>query len=272
MWYAIQIIVLVKLLELPVESWYEAIFLRHSQRKYSSRIPSDEVTARIEKVCSEFKPFPGARAVLVRTPATDVFKGAIGPYILKVTEAPYYIAFIATMSAPNIQTITGYLGEGIILESTALGLNSCWVGGFFRREAVMKQIDLQDGERVLAITPVGYSKEEDNRVGVSTKRFRRKNLEKLVTSGTIDDNEWVAAALEAARVAPSAANRQPWRFQIREDSITLTSNSKREGFRVSRRLDCGIAMLHLELTALANGVKGSWEFLEHPGVARYKIE
>jgi len=175
------------------------------------------------------------------------------------------------MTVPNIQAITGYLGEGVILEATSLGLNSCWVGGFYRRESVLKQIDIQDDERVLAITPIGYSKEEANRVGVSSKRYRRKDIDKLVTSGNVSDNEWVKTALEAVRIAPSAANRQPWRFQIRDDSIIVASNKQREGFRVSRRLDCGIAMLHLELGALVSGVKGSWEFLEHPDVASYRI-
>ncbi|MFQ5831321.1 MAG: nitroreductase family protein [Candidatus Thorarchaeota archaeon] len=258
-------------MDIPIDAWYDAIFLRHSQRKYSGEVPDDEVTRRIEEVCTEFRPFSGARAVLVREPANDVFKGAVGPYILKVTEAPYYIAFVANMSAPNIQAITGYLGEGVILEATSLGLNTCWVAGFYRREAVLKQIDLQNGERVLAITPVGYSKEKSDRVGVSSKKYRRKSLDKLIVSGRLDDNVWARPALEAVRIAPSAANRQPWRFQISNDSITVLANSKREGFGVSRKLDCGIAMLHLELGALAAGSKGSWEFLQYPVVARYKL-
>ena len=259
------------LLDIPVDSWYEAVFLRDSQRKYSGEVPSDEVTTRIEKICNEFKPFPGARAVLVREPANDVFKGAVGPYFFKVTEAPYYIAFIGRVSAPNIQAITGYLGEGVILEATTLGLNTCWVGGFFRRESVMKQINLQNSERVLAITPIGYSKDEADRVGVSSKQYRRKILDKLVVGGEEGDSKWAKSALEAARIAPSAANRQPWRFQISDNSILVSGNSKREGFGVSRRLDCGIAMLHIELGALATGVKGNWEFLEYPDVAVYKV-
>lgn len=258
-------------MDIPVDSWYQAILLRHSQRKYSSKVPDDEVTTRIDKVCNEFNPFPGVRAVLVRDPANDVFKGAIGSYFFKVTEAPYYIAFIANMSAPNIQAITGYLGEGVILEATALGLNTCWVGGFFRRESVMKQINLQNDERVLAITPIGYSKEKADRVGVSSKRYKRKNLDKLVVSGKVDDTKWVKSALEAVRFAPSAANRQPWRFKISDNSIIVSANSKREGIGVSRRLDCGIAMLHIELGALVTGVKGIWEFFDHPDVAIYKI-
>jgi nitroreductase len=259
------------ILDIPYDSWYTAIFLRHSQRKYSGEIPSDEITERIGKVCDEFRPFPGARTVLVREPANDVFKGAVGQYFYKVTDAPYYIAFIADMNAPNIQAITGYLGEGIILEATALGLNTCWVGGFFRRGSVMKQIDLQDSERVLAITPIGYSKEEADRVGISSKQYRRKTLDKLIVSGDVGDSKWIKSAIEAARIAPSAANRQPWRFQINDESIIVSSDNYREGFGVSRRLDCGIAMLHIELGVLASDIEGSWEFLDYPEVARYRI-
>ncbi|MGD9394841.1 MAG: nitroreductase family protein [Candidatus Thorarchaeota archaeon] len=258
-------------MEIPIDSWYDAIFLRHSHRVYSGEVPKGEVTARIEKVCNEFRPFPGSRAVFVRDSGKDVFKGAVGEFLYKVKETPYYIAFIGDMNAPNVHAIMGYLGEGIILEATALGLNTCWVGGFYRRESVLKQIDLEDGERVLGITPIGYSKDEADRVGVSSKKYRRKMLNKLIISEEVGNNHWTKTALEAARIAPSAGNRQPWRFQINSDSITVSANSKREGFGVSRKLDCGIAMLHLELGARIADAKGSWEFLDYPEVARYRI-
>jgi hypothetical protein len=73
-------------LDIPVDAWYDAIFLRHSQRKYSGEVVNDKVSTRIEKVCNEFRPFIGARAVLVKEPANDVFKGAVGPYFFKVTD------------------------------------------------------------------------------------------------------------------------------------------------------------------------------------------
>ena len=259
------------IVELPVATWYDALFLRRSQRKYSGEIPDEKITSRIERVCADFRPFTGTRAVLVREPANDVFKGAIGSYFFKVTDAPYYIAFMADMKVPNAQSITGYLGEGIILEATSLGLNTCWVGGFFRRDSVMKQVTLQRNERVLAITPVGYSSKRSDRVGAVPINYRRKDLSKLVIGGSLDKGKWIKSALDAARIAPSATNRQPWRFQISDDSITVSSDRSREGFGVSRRLDCGIAMLHLELGARSTGVQGSWEFLGFPNVAKYNI-
>jgi len=258
-------------MEIPAESWCNAISLRHSQRKYSGEIPDESVTSSIENVCVEFTPFLGVRSVVVREPANDVFKGAVGQYFFKVTKAPYYIAFIGDMTETNVQASAGYIGEGVILEATALGLNTCWVGGFYKREAVLKQIDLKDNEKLLAITPIGYSEEEKDRVGNSTKKHRRKDLNKLILSKVENIGNWIDSALEVTRLAPSAANRQPWRFQVGEDSITVSSNSKREGFGVSRQLDCGIAMLHLELGARVSGFKGSWEFLDYPQVAKYNI-
>jgi len=258
-------------MEIPTESWYNAISLRHSQRKYSGEVPDESVTSRIENVCTEFTPFPGVRSVLVREPANDVFKGAVGQYFFKVTKAPYYIAFIGDMTETHVQASAGYIGEGVILEATSLGLNTCWVGGFYKREAVLNQIDLKDNEQLLAITPIGYSREREDRVGNSTKKYRRKDLNKLILSREEDIGNWTDSILEAARVSPSAANRQPWRFTISKDAITVSCNNKREGFGVSKRLDCGIAMLHLELGVLVAGLKGQWEFLEYPEVVRFTI-
>ena len=69
-------------------------------------------------------------------------------------------------------------------------------------------------------------------------------------------------ALEAARVAPSAVNRQPWRFTISDGSILVGLDQSRDTFHVSRRLDCGIAMLHLELGARHSGASVEWSYPE----------
>jgi len=62
--------------------------------------------------------------------------------------------------------------------------------------------------------------------------------------------DWIISALEAARMAPSAVNRQPWRFSVEEDdSIKISVDSFRDPYRISKRLDCGIAMVHIEVGA-----------------------
>jgi hypothetical protein len=82
---------------------------------------------------------------------------------------------------------------------------------------------------------------------------------------------WMRAALAAARLAPSAYNRQPWRFQLEPDSITVSAADLRYDFGFSVRLDCGIAMMHIEVAALDSGAHGMWEPLESPHVAKFIV-
>jgi hypothetical protein len=105
------------------------------------------------------------------------------------------------------------------------------------------------------------------------RNWQRRTLSDLVTGLEEKDRPvWMKAALEAARLAPSAMNRQPWRFQVDKESITVSADSVvNPTMVVSKRLDCGIAMLHVEVGALASGVKGSWELLKSPRVARFKL-
>ena len=69
--------------------------------------------------------------------------------------------------------------------------------------------------------------------------------------------EWVRGSLEAARHAPSAINRQPWGFSADETSIMVYVRTRGGDHGFSKRFDCGIAMLHVEIAALHFGIKGN---------------
>ena len=228
----------------------------------------------MDRLCEEFRPFSGSRAKLVRNPPDDVFKGIIGSYG-KVKNAPHYVAFIGDTKSPTVDEALGYMGEGIILEATALGLNTCWVAGFFRPEKVMEHIDVSDNEAVMAVTPVGYAEEESDRIDVlrsgHDKPHRRRDLESLIVEGSHTPKDWMRTGLEAARLAPSAVDRQPWRFRLGEDTVLIEHLRTRNYFRIPYRLDCGIAMLHFELGALVAGASGNWTLLQSPSVAEYRI-
>jgi hypothetical protein len=214
--------------------------------------------------------------VFVTDKPEAVFKGAIGPYG-KIKGAPAFIAFIGNMESQNVQEHVGYIGEGIMLEAEAMNLATCWVAGFFRRKVVESLIRIGNNERVMAVTPIGYatkrkSLEERLMTGFGLSH-KRKKLSGLVTG--LDESEWpqwIKVSLEAARLAPSAVNRQPWRFHIEPDSITVSVNVQKREYGISKRLCCGIAMLHIEIAALNCGIKGNWEFLKQPQVARYAVK
>lgn len=263
-------------MNIPAEKWYQAIRSRRSCRSYVAR-PLDEGT---EKHLTEFAHelcnfVGGARAVLVTHNPDMVFKGIIGSYG-KIKNPSAYVAFIGDTKDPHVNEKIGYLGEAFILEATSMGLATCWVGGFFKPEAVKSQIEMAAGEKVFAVSPVGWAiaayDHEGEPLPVPDVNHKRKSLDKLYRG--LPENlwpDWVKSALAAARLAPSAINRQPWRFLIEEEAITVSVDSLYFSMGISKRLDCGIAMLHLETGALTKGVTGSWDYLEAPYVAKFKV-
>ena len=56
---------------------------------------------------------------------------------------------------------------------------------------------------------------------------------------------------------------------IKEDSIVVKGDDSTGEWK---RLNCGIAMLHLEVGALKEGVAGEWEYLTLPQIAEFKVK
>lgn len=67
------------------------------------------------------------------------------------------IVIIGNDAQPGMQESAGYLGEAVILEATSRAIDSCWVGGYFDREATQKLVRLGCNERVLAVSPLGHA-------------------------------------------------------------------------------------------------------------------
>lgn len=257
---------------LSTETWYEAIPKRHSVRSYTDDLVDPEILGRLARVAAEIST-PAARVTIATGPVEMAFQGAVGSYG-KVFQVPVFAAVVTDSSQPEFQEMCGYAGEAVVLEAVASGLATRWAAGLFQGASAAQVIPLEPDEDVLAIITMGYEAlDHDFREKEPKKIHRehsRKSLDEL-TSGISRDGwpEWAAVALEAARLAPSAANRQPWRFEVAEDSITISVDEREDTHHVSRRLDCGIAMLHLETGARHAGIDGRWEYLEAPRVARF---
>ncbi|MBM4145830.1 MAG: nitroreductase [Nitrospira sp.] len=262
-------------MDIPYPRWYPAISARRSRRLFDSNPIPPDILEKFTAFCSKFQPFDGVRTAIITDSLGTVFKGLIGHYG-KIKGAPAAVVFIGDMGDANVLEKIGYMGEGIILEATYLGLGTCWVGGFFKPEVAASIARIRKQERVFAVTPVGFAPEKvslEEKIMTSFGRtHKRKPLHELVTG--MDETrwpEWMKTALEAARIAPSAVNRQPWRFHIENNSITILVDNLKDTYSISKRIDCGIAMLHIEIASLYSGIKGEWQFLNAPEVARFKV-
>jgi len=243
--------------------WLAAVAGRRSRRSFDGLAADTTLLLAIEDLCTRFRPHADARVELVTDPAVDIFKGIIGGYG-KVTDAPHALLFIADTRAPFADQHLGYTGQAIVLDATARGLATCWIGGFFDPKKAASLVDLAPGERVVAASPLGtalaHATSTERTMTGMAGSHGRKPLEVIAPDRTDGWPAWAVGALETARLAPSAVNRQPWRFRW-DDGLVVSVNGRLESPKVTKRLDCGIAMLHVEIAALSYGVTGVWNDL-----------
>jgi hypothetical protein len=249
--------------------WFESVCGRSSRRSFDGIEVEESLLAELEGTCLGFRPHPDARVELWKNFDGDLFRGIVGSYG-KVTGSRHVLAFIAGPGAAS-QVHCGYAGEAVILEATRLGLSTCWVGGFFNHSAADAVTELNPEERVVAISPVGYPRDRHSlseqlmRLGAGS--HRRRPVEEIAPSMSEEWPSWARAAVECARLAPSARNRQPWRFKMqRNRELVVSRDSTFELPLVTKALDCGIAMLHAEVGARAAGVRGTWSDLDSEGL------
>ncbi len=261
--------------EAPFDRWLAAMRQRHSRRSFDGQPLAGEALAAVREAVSGWQRVEEARVVVLDEAPETIFKGIVGGYG-RVTGAPSALVMIGSSDGPAAQTSVGYFGQAAILEATALDIGTCWVGGMFDSKRVNRLVGLESGERVLAISPIGTARQQVSSAERIVYRAKRPKPRKPVTDiaeglGSAAWSAWARAGVEAARIAPSANNRQPWRFRADGNSVVVAFDGPESRF-VSKRLDCGIAMLHFEIAARAAGVSGAWELLEHRSdVARFAL-
>lgn len=249
------------------ERWNRVLLGRHSVRTFDG-VPLERTAARtLANLAPEPLATTRVRTALVEgTEATSaVLTGVVGAYG-RIVGAPAVMMFIGQTRDLDHMAAVGYVGQQAVLEATALGLATCWVGGSFSREKASRFVDLDEGEMIMAVTPVGAARDGSGlrRLHDSSLRFfagsaKRKPLEHIVKGAV--EADWLRQALEAARWAPSSINGQPWRFTVEERVVTVSYQpNKHDGPFAGdpRELDCGIAMANFAVTARAHRVQGDW--------------
>jgi len=261
-------------MEIPVNRWYEAIESRCSRRSFEDTTLKTEDAAALEGLCAKISDsVDDIRLVYKQNGIENVFRGALG----KIIRPSAYVALIGNAKEPNIQEKLGYAGECVVLEATSLGVGSCWIGGFFSRAGIREALGVGEDEFVPAVIALGYANDKksisEKLIKGLSKSSSRKDIERI-SEGLAREKwpGWARSAVEAARQSPSAVNRQPWRFEVGEGFIKVMLDTPDNSYSISKRLDCGIAMLHIELGARRMGAKGSWRYLESPDVAVYEID
>ena len=217
---------------------YDAIFRRKSIRKYKWEELDPGLLDTIEKFgTDEGQLYPDTRIKWRIFRDTD--RNLKGLFQVK---APYYAVLYSELKEECLVN-AGFLMEQLSLYLHTKGIGSCYQGG-----AALRHTDETELCPVM-IMAFGRPAEPLER---SREDFRRMELKKLVkihgSFGKIQRK-----LLEAARVAPSAMNLQPWRFVVTENRVHLfVGKPPRIGYQFRKTMNlfgAGIALSHMLITA-----------------------
>ena len=228
-----------------MERWYNAIKKRVSVRKYSGDPSKDEF--ELLKEIADYLSVDDARIVVGKK------KKIFEPLIGKTISGTNTYAAIISRGRDEDDYIVGTIGEAFALECTAMGLGTCWLGISYNKSLAKSCIKLKGREKIRALISVGHFTERPTHARSRKTIYNLTGVDDLAIKKV---PAWQRCAVEAGRLAPSARNFQPWEFDILKKSIQVACVSRNFGYGA---LDCGIAMLHIELGAAHCGVYGSWD-------------
>ena len=191
---------------------YEAIFVRKSVRNYSMEGLSTQVLDKIrvhyQELTSLFGNIDTDIAILDNRKGQQKMLGLFG------VKAPYYLAFYSE-EAPRSLMNMGYMMEQMVLYMCSIGIGTCYMGS----NRVKKSQQTLDGKKLVGIVAFGKSKGSHVRKQSEAKRL---SLEELSIFTEVP-RQWMKQFLEAARLAPSSMNSQPWRFVVYDNRIHIFS-------------------------------------------------
>ncbi len=256
----------------------EAIKKRYSCRSYTGEPLSTEDRRELELLLNTaptgpFGTRPGFVLIAAEPGDSEALRG-LGTYGFIKKPAAFIVGHAD--EAPMYLEDFGYCMEKIILEATAMGLGTCWLGGTFTRSSFADKSGIKEGVEIPAVIATGYPAEKksltERLIRATAGSDKRKPADELFFShdmkrlDTVFHESPYWNALEHVRIAPSASNKQPWRIVAGNSGrdfhlyLERTKNYSSNRFLKSdlQRVDMGIAMCHFGLAAQDYGLDGSW--------------
>ena len=219
---------------------FEAIYQRKSVRHFRRDAVPDAVLEKIQNFEGELIPiFPYVKMITKVYRAEDYRNKIPSPFQVR---APYYLAIYA-------QELEGYrFNAGNMMEQIALYLHSRGIGTCFAgMMRPPKGEPVPEGMSFVIMLAFGLPRGELNRDASDAPREPLSRLcvykqEPMKAAGQL---------IEAARLAPSSMNSQPWKFVVYRNRIHMfVSEKKRRNFGSGYEdINMGIMMAHILMAA-----------------------
>jgi nitroreductase len=220
------------------KNFYETIFKRKSIRSYDQDPLDEETIFMIQKYMENLNPiYPD-----IETELKIISGDQVKTRMMK--RAPHYIAVFSENKEGYLTNI-GYMLQQMDLFLSTNGIGCCWQGIPKPKKEILMSSNLE----FIILFAFGRPKEPLHRSHIS--EFKRKPMDEVTDINGADD------LLEAARIAPSATNSQPWFFTGSENKINVCCvQSKFLKARLLKKwnqIDVGIAIFHICIAAEHSG-------------------
>lgn len=229
---------------------YAASFLRFSTRRYFDKKIDTQHRLAINAFIGKINAFAdGVRIVPVYDAAPGLFE-SFG--YTKLAGVPGFLA-VLTDKTTRADVKAGFYGEAACLKLTDMGVKTCWVSGSIKKQLGRKYMSIAPDERFLTTIAFGYG--EDKSAEYIAAKRSRKSMEKIFEGEMPDDA--IKKQMACVQNAPSAINRQPWRYRMSDGQLAV-KKAVISGGPFPEALDIGISMLHASCAAGALGIGGFW--------------
>lgn len=208
----------------------DAIKYRRSIRSYTDQKIEGEALKHIQDFINLINRESGLnfQLILNEPKAFDSLFSKIGRF----SNVTNYVAVIGK-NGPDLEENCGYFGEKIVLEAQRIGLNTCWVGGTYNK--IPRFFSLRPEDKLVLVIAIGY--------GVP-KELKPRPTKKLpdVVSDSDPKPSWFIDGVDAALRAPTAMNRQNFKFYLVGDRVAC-----KPGRGSFTAVDLGIVKYHFEI-------------------------
>ena len=229
----------------------DVVLTRTSQRSYLPDPISRRQQEELQKAIDSCNQRSGLRVQLV-CGHPEPFAGLRKSYgLLKGVHS--YLVLAGPAADPDLAEKCGYYGEELVLTAVAMGLGTCWLGGTYDRESCLRR--LKEGEELICVAAVGHTPEErggrEKLIALAAKRKSKSQSE--LARNMSGAPSWFMSGIASVQRAPSARNRQGYRFLWQKDGTVQAQVTEHNEFSM---VDLGIAKYHFELGA--HGGQWTW--------------
>ncbi len=251
---------------------FDALRQRSSARAYSMQVPGNRIQVDLLNYLNNVPVLLPEADIAIELLAFEDMVDYFPSLAYAMVHAPLYLAFRGSLELYQLMNV-GYYAQHASVWLTSQGLSSVWQTGFrfetvredevFYDEDPTASASLSGDEALMpAVLALGYPAKKARRKQVPKYKLRKLLLNRDKTPPANN----LLTLLEAARLAPSEYNLQPWRFATEgedmihlfmKDSFLFRSPQRRQ----MQQAAIGCALGNMEIMAALKGIEMEYGFM-----------